>query len=211
MQVPPFPIYLFDVDGTLVDSWRDICGAVQETLAFHGRKGVDNTFLRRYIGHHLIDLWRDLGYSDSESEKLTAHYRQVYPKRNHASTFLYPGVKETLAALGGRKATATTKGTPTTRVVLEKFGILGYFDHVQGTDGFPSKPAPDVLLKSIELFGARPEECLMVGDAEPDMEAARRAGVKLCAVRYGYGDPAALQRWEPDFWIDDLRELVAPR
>ena len=60
---------------------------------------------------------------------------------------VFPGVAEALASLGGRKSTATTKGTPTTRLVLEKFGLIRHFDHVQGTDGFPSKPAPDVILK----------------------------------------------------------------
>ena len=93
--------------------------------------------------------------------------------------------------------------------MLEQFGLIQYFDHVQGTDGFPAKPEPDVLFKSIERFGVRPEDCLMVGDAGPDMEAARRAGVRLCAVRYGYGDKEEMAKWAPDYWIDDLRQLVS--
>jgi phosphoglycolate phosphatase-like HAD superfamily hydrolase len=56
--------------------------------------------------------------------------------------------------------------------------------------------------------GARPEECLLVGDAPSDMEAGRRAGVSICAVRYGYGTPSDLARWDPDYWVDDLRELL---
>jgi HAD superfamily hydrolase (TIGR01509 family) len=123
---------------------------------------------------------------------------------------VYPGVLETLAALGGRKGTATTKGTPTTRLVLEQFGLLRYFDHVQGTDGFPCKPAPDVILKSMEALGAKPEECLMVGDSAADMEAGRQAGIKTCAVLYGYGKREEMARHQPDFRIDDLRELLPP-
>jgi HAD superfamily hydrolase (TIGR01509 family) len=119
-------------------------------------------------------------------------------------------VLETLAALPGKKSTATTKGTPTTRLILERFGLLPYFHHVQGTDGFPCKPEPDVLLKSIELFGARPEDCLFIGDSAPDMEAGRRAGVKTCGVRYGYGDLEKMAAFEPDYWIDDIRELLPP-
>jgi phosphoglycolate phosphatase-like HAD superfamily hydrolase len=49
----------------------------------------------------------------------------------------------------------------------------------------------------------------MIGDSPADMEAGRRAGVRICAVRYGYGDPAELAKWEPDHWISDLRELAA--
>ena len=73
---------------------------------------------------------------------MIVNYRQIYAARHHADTIRYPGVKEGLAALGGLKSTATTKGTPMTRVVLEKYELLQYFDHVQGTDGFPAKPEP---------------------------------------------------------------------
>ncbi len=205
---PAFPVYLFDVDGTLMDSAPDICGAVQHVLALRGRSDVDDVFLRRYIGRHLHDLFLDLKFEPPEFEAMLADYRANYWARKNGATRMYPGVAEGLAKLGGRKSTATTKGTPFTRVILEQFGLLPYFDHVQGTDGFPAKPEPDVILKSLEVFGARPEECLLVGDAPADMEAGRRAGVKICAVRYGYGDVAELAKWEPDYWIDVWRELA---
>jgi HAD superfamily hydrolase (TIGR01509 family) len=179
-------------------------------LATTSRSDVDAAFLKKYIGYHLIELFTDLfpEITNDEMDKLVCQYRTVYPQRNHQSTKLYPAVVETLARLPGRKSTATTKGTPTTRLVLERFGLLGFFDHVQGTDDFPSKPAPDVLLKSIEHFGVNPEDCLFIGDAAPDMEAGRRAGVKVCGVRYGYGDPKRMAEWEPDYWIDSLDQLL---
>ena len=93
------------------------------------------------------------------------------------------------------------------RTVVEKFGLGAHFEHFQGTDGFPSKPEPDVIFAAMAALGARPEECLMVGDSHADILAARAAGVKVCAVRYGYGDPLALARLEPDYWVSDLREL----
>ena len=211
-MIPAFPVYLFDVDGTLVDSAADICGAIQDVLAKTPKAGVEQAFLQRYIGYHLVDMFGDLfpGMSPEEMDKLVCEYRTIYPARGHQLTKPYPGVKETLAVLGGRKSTATTKGTPTTRAVLEKFGLLPYFDHVQGTDGFPCKPAPDVIYASLKVFNARPEDVLLVGDAAPDMEAGRRAGVKIAAVRYGYGDLEKMKAFEPDYWIDDLRELLPP-
>ncbi|HWQ54963.1 MAG TPA: HAD family hydrolase [Bryobacteraceae bacterium] len=209
-MIPRYPVYLFDLDGTLLDSALDICGAVQQVLALTDRDDVPFEFLKGYIGFHLLDLFQDIfpAHTPEQIDSLILQYRTFYPARGHTSTRLYPGVKEALAALGGRKATATTKGTPTTRAVLEQFGLIKHFDHVQGTDGFPSKPAPDVLFKSMEAVGAKPEDCLMVGDSPADMEAGRRAGVKICAVRYGYGKTEALARWEPDYWVDDLRELI---
>ncbi len=210
-MIPAFPVYLFDVDGTLVDSASDICGAIQTVLANTSQNAVDDSFLKRYIGYHLIDLFQDLfpEKSPAQIEGLIVEYRAVYPARKHAATRLYPGVQEALAGLGGRKSTATTKGTPTTRIILEMFGLLPYFDHVQGTDGFPAKPEPDVIYASLKTLGVRAEDCLLVGDAAPDMEAGRRAGVKICGVKYGYGNQEAMARFEPDYWISDLRELVA--
>jgi len=207
-QIPAFPVYLFDVDGTLMDSACDICGAIQDVLRSSGRDDIEDAFLRRYIGRHLLDLFLDLGYPREAVEGMIADYRRIYLARKHSSTSVIAGVPEMLAGLGGRKSTATTKGTPTTRAVLEQFALAQYFDHVQGTDGFPAKPEPDVVLKSLEIFSVPPSDCLLIGDSPADMEAGRRAGVKICAVRYGYGDPAELAKWEPDFWIDDPRDLL---
>lgn len=208
-MIPPFRVYLFDVDGTLLDSAPDICGAVREVLAETSAAGVDDAFLKRYIGKHLFELFQDVlpGCSAPEMESLLARYRRVYPARGHRATRVYPGVVDGLRRLGGLKSTATTKGTPTLTALFEQFGLRGFFHHLQGTDGFPAKPAPDVIHKSLDHFRARPQECLFVGDSATDMAAGRAAGVNICAVRYGYGDVAEMAHYEPDYWIQDLGEL----
>jgi phosphoglycolate phosphatase len=209
--IPAYPVYLFDLDGTLLDSAVDICGAVQQVLsATNECPDLSHEYLKSYIGRHLIDLFGEVfpHYPPERVDRMIQDYRAIYLSRGHSQTVVYPGVAEALSALPGRKATATTKGTPTTRAVLDQFGLLRYFDHVQGTDGIPSKPAPDVLLAALEGVAGSPRDCLMVGDSGADMEAGRRAGVKICAVRYGYGKAADLARWEPDYWISDLRELL---
>jgi phosphoglycolate phosphatase len=209
--IPAFDAYLFDIDGTLLNSALDICGAVQQVLsATSEHPNLSHEFLKAYIGRHLIELFGDIfpHYSSQQVDRMIQDYRAIYVARGHTQTAIYPGVMEALAALPGRKATATTKGTPTTRAVLQQFGLIQYFDHVQGTDGIPCKPAPDVLLAALSGLDAQPADCLMVGDSAADMEAGRRAGVKICAVRYGYGKPDDLARWEPDYWVSDLRELL---
>lgn len=209
MSIPIFPVYLFDIDGTLVDSAADICGAIQCVLAETRRPDVEFEFLKTYIGKHLIDLFQDLEFEPEEVDALITEYRRIYPERKHANTKVYPGVREGLAALPGVKSTATTKGTPTTRMVLEMFELAPYFNHIQGTDGFPAKPEPDVIFTALKALGASTADCLFVGDSAADMEAGRRAGVKTCAVTYGYGSRAEMEKWRPDFWIDDLRQLTA--
>jgi phosphoglycolate phosphatase len=209
--IKPFDVYLFDLDGTLLDSAADICGAVQQVLSAHLDEPLPFDYLKGFIGFHLDHVFTEVlpNFTREQLDGLIASYKTAYLAREHGSTRLYPGVAEALEKLGGRKATATTKGTPTTRAVLDRFGLLPYFDHVQGTDGFPCKPAPDVLLRSIAALGARPEDCIFVGDSAADMEAGRRAGVQICAVDYGYGRAEALEKWKPDYQVSDLRELLA--
>jgi HAD superfamily hydrolase (TIGR01509 family) len=209
--IPRFPVYLFDIDGTLLDSAQDICGAIQQVL--DGKaccQPVTFEFLKGYIGLHLIEVFGDVlpEYSPEQIDELVQEYRALYPARGHKLTTIYPGVAETLPALGGLKSTASTKGTPGSRAILQQFGLLPYFNHVQGTDGFPCKPAPDVILNALAALGAQPADCLMIGDAPSDMIAGKRAGVKTCAVRYGYGKQDELARHQPDYWIGDLRELM---
>lgn len=209
-MVPRFRAYLFDIDGTLLDSARDICGAVQQTLEPTGCRPVDFEYLRGFIGLHLIDCFCDVlpHYTPEQIDQLVQDYRKHYPARGHKLTSVFPGVAEGLAALDAPKSTATTKGTPTSRLVLEQFGLLPYFKHVQGTDGFPCKPAPDVIFRGMEALNVQPSDCLMVGDSASDIIAGKAAGVKTCVVRYGYGNLEEIAKLEPDYWISDLRELV---
>lgn len=208
-MIPLFPVYLFDVDGTLLESAPDIVAASGQVLAAHGAPPLSFDYLASFIGKHLFDLFDEVfpGAPDEFREQLLKEYRETYWAREHASTKPYPGVREGIAALPGRKATATTKSTSTTRTVLAKFGLIEYFEHVQGTDGFPAKPSPDVILRSLEALNARPGDCLFVGDSVSDMAAGRAAGVRVCAVDYGYGDHEEMKRYDPDYWVSDLREL----
>jgi HAD superfamily hydrolase (TIGR01509 family) len=209
-RLPRFPVYLFDIDGTLLDSQWDICAAVSQVLSRTSRPDIAHDVLRSFIGRHLNELFSslfpDLGQDGYDA--LVAEYRSIYLGRGHKATKPYPGSVETVAALGGRKSTATTKGTPTTRAVLEQFGFLTHLEHVQGTDGFGAKPEPEVVLRAIAALGVQPRDCLLVGDSAPDMEAGRRAGVATCAATWGYGDQEAMRLWSPDYWIDDIRELL---
>lgn len=206
-----FPVYLFDVDGTLTDSAPDITGSVLEVLDRNGYPAQPVSLLRTYIGKHLTELFTDIipGIDQAGIDDLILQYRKIYTARGHASTRAYEGVVEALAALPGRKGTATTKGTPMTRVVLEQFGMLPYFEHVQGTDGFPAKPAPDVIHRGLAAMGAAAEDVLFVGDSTADMAAGRAAGVRVCAVRWGYGNHEEMASYAPDFWIDHPSELLS--
>ena len=198
--------YFFDIDGTLLDSAPDISAAVCEVCP-----GVPEPTVRRYIGRSLAEMFADFypGITKTEIEHLSGMYTERYRARAHRDTRVFPGVAPMLAALPGRKSTATTKRTATAAAVLELFGLRTYFDHIQGSDNGRYKPDPAILLEAIEVLGVNPQECLMVGDSPADIEAGRRAGMHTCAVAWGYGDPAELQSLEPDLWIEGPHQLLS--
>ncbi len=209
MALPPFRAYLFDLDGTLFDSAPDICAAVGAVLANTPKADTPYETLKSYIGRHLTDLFSDLfpEASPADIEAWIFDYRRIYLGRGHRNTVLYEGVAETMERLGGRKGTATTKSSQTAAGILSQFGLAHHFHHVQGTDGFPSKPNPEVIHRALAALEVRPEECLFVGDSVPDMLAGRAAGVRVCAVGYGYGKEHELRACEPDFWLDRFADL----
>ena len=148
--IPRFSVYIFDLDGTLVDSAEDICGAIRGVLRKTHAHSLTNDFLRSYIGRHLLDLFHDVlpDMNATEMDALVQEYRTVYAAREHLATKLYPAVKETLAALGGRKATATTKGTPTTRIVLGKISTFALFRSCTGNRRISRQTGPRCPLQS---------------------------------------------------------------
>jgi len=161
--IPQYPYYLFDIDGTLLDSAVDICSAIQHVLTPHVSEPPALDSLTRFVGYHLDVCFQEaLPHFDRQQlDALIASYRTTYLARGHSKTTPYVGALEGLRQLQGLKGTATTKGTPTTRAILEQFGFLPCFDHVQGTDGFPCKPEPDVVLRSLQaLGGTRSNVCL---------------------------------------------------
>lgn len=209
MPLPPFKAYLFDLDGTLLDSAPDICGAVSTVLSKTSRPDVPYDYLKSFIGRHLTDLFEDL-FPEASADQVhawIAEYRRVYPARGHKETLLYPGAAEAIARLGGIKSTATTKSTQTATHILNTFNLARHFHHIQGTDGFPSKPAPDVIHRALEVLGVEPKDALFIGDSVPDMIAGHAAGVNVCAVTYGYGNAEDLRAHSPHFCLNTLHEL----
>jgi HAD superfamily hydrolase (TIGR01509 family) len=210
MAIPVYRAYLFDLDGTLFDSAPDICGAVSTVLARTERADTSHETLKSYIGRHLTDLFGDL-FPEASGEQIEAwilEYRGIYLGRGHENTVMYPGVAETMGRLSGLKGTATTKSSQTATNILTQFGLAHHFQHIQGTDGFPSKPNPEVLYRAIQALGVTPSECLFVGDSVPDMIAGKAAGVSVCAVAYGYGSENELRACEPDYWLERFSDLV---
>ena len=204
---------IFDLDGTLTDSKRDIAGAqlwVLHQLGVNTYKAED---LYPLIGKPLTETFAKLLPSNLHGRIAEAAelYKTYYPPRALETTTLFPGVWETIHALhtkGIRLATATTKLTPGTRRVLTHFGIADYFVQIQGSDDIPFKPDPAIIYKILSDQSWNRGETLMVGDTDNDIEAGKRAGIQTCGVTYGSLSKQQIESLKPDFVIDSLPELL---
>lgn len=199
---------VFDLDGTLVDSLRDITLSFQYAFRVLGLSVPAASAVRAHIGRPLEDMFA--AFSETHIAALAAVYCAHYPQHfaDHASA--QPGVAETLEALrwrGYKLAVATTKRTFVAEGLLGAVGLTEYIDFVQGTDGFAHKPSPEVIYRALARAGGA--GAWMIGDTVGDILAGRAAGLKTYAVTWGTHDAAALARAEPTVLAPDLRQLLA--
>lgn len=202
---------LFDLDGTLVDSRRDIAEGVNFTLERLGRPTLSVDSVARMVGDGVRQLLiRAAGPLDDASMKRALDlFLPYYLDHCTDTTSLYPGVIETLRALSGRAmAVVTNKPMAHTEKTLRATGLDGFFTVVIAGDTLPTrKPDPEPLWEALRRLGAPRETSVMVGDSPLDIRAARSAGVRAAAVTYGFRPGPDLAALSPDYLIGSLAEL----
>jgi phosphoglycolate phosphatase len=205
----------FDLDGTLVDSSRDIAAAVNATLArvAPGTAAIPLDAILSYVGEGarlLVERCLQHAELDLRLDDVLAVYLECYREHLLDTTYLYPGVAEALDALGGTSlAVLTNKPGDFSRSILEGLGVAGRFARIWGAGDVPSrKPDPGGLQRLMAELGASPAETWMVGDSATDVDAARAAGTRSAGVTWGF-HPAALRAAGPDLLIDDPRDLAS--
>jgi len=204
---------IFDLDGTLVDSKRDIAAAQHWVLSQLGVHSYKPEELYPLIGKPLTETFATLLPADLHERipEATELYKDRYPPRALETTILFPDVKETIETLrsrGIRLATATTKLSAGTRRVLTHFGIAEHFAQIQGSDNIPFKPDPFIITKILEDQSWEKSESLMVGDTDNDIMAGKRANIPTCGVTYGSLAREQMEQLNPDIIIHSLSELL---
>jgi phosphoglycolate phosphatase len=204
-------LLVFDLDGTLVDSELDLANSVNATLEKIGRKPLSVERIASYIGQGVVALiTRALGADSTPElvERATEIFLKHYRRHMLDNTATYPGVREALAELNGRKlAVLTNKPVKFSREMLAGLGLAERFLQIYGGNSFETKkPDPFGLHRLMEETGAPASQTLMIGDSISDVLAGRNAGAWTCGVNYGFGAPT-LDEAPPDIRIDDLREL----
>ncbi|RIV87671.1 HAD-IA family hydrolase [Aurantiacibacter zhengii] len=213
----PFDIVLFDLDGTLVDSARDLCPAVNHALGVIGRSAVSETATRNMIGGGTdMMLTRALEATgglvdDATYRKLTQALLEHYWANIASNTVPYAGclaALDLLAARGCKLAVVTNKSEKPARELLDALEMTDRFDAIYGGDTLGrerAKPEPDILNAAIADCGGG--RAVMIGDSTFDVRAARAAQVPVVTCRYGYHD-VPVDELGGDAMIDHFDELA---
>ena len=187
-------LIVFDLDGTLVDSRRDLADAANALVAERGGAPLSEHAIGRMVGDGAAMLVRRAltaaGLPLDESS--LPRFLKLYDERLLRTTRPYPGMLDALAALGplGPLAVLTNKPRQHSETLLDALDLAPFFATVIGGDGpFARKPDPEGLRHLLTLHDVRPERTVLVGDSPIDAATALAAGTRFCLARYGFGGP----------------------
>ncbi|GHF52571.1 phosphoglycolate phosphatase [Seohaeicola zhoushanensis] len=208
---------VFDLDGTLIDSARDIMTAANRLLADHSAEPIDLEQTIRFIGHGIPTLvrrvldHRGIGHDEAILAEQVRIFSGYYGPAATETTHPYPGVMEMLAQLAAREfglAICTNKAEAATKLICDTLGLTPYFPVIIGGDTLAvRKPDPAPLLLAIERLGVAVDECLYVGDSETDYATARNAGVRFAYFEGGY-QRRDIADFAPDYRLAATSEIT---
>jgi phosphoglycolate phosphatase len=211
-------IIVFDLDGTLVDTAPDLINALNFVLDREGLPPVPLASARNMIGagaRKLIERGLELeGRSASVEDvtRLTSDFIDHYAAHIADVSRPFEGVEsalDDLQSIGYRFAVCTNKLEWLSRLLLDQLGLSSRFSAICGADTFGvSKPDPAILKQTIARAGGQLASTIMVGDAGPDIGVARRAGIPVIGVEFGYTE-IPIADLKPDRVINHMRELPA--
>lgn len=203
---------IFDLDGTLIDSKRDLASSVNAMLEHLHRPPLDDDTIAAYVGSGagtLVTRALGDGTAQPEIERALDFFLRYYEEHELDTTSLYPDVAPTIAALAHRPlAILTNKPIRMTRRILDGLGLARYFRAVYGGNSFTTKkPDPLGAATIIREFGVAPASVLFVGDSSVDVLTARNAGTQAAAVTYGFGTHDR-DAHPPDFYLEGIADLL---
>jgi len=203
---------IFDLDGTLIDSKLDLVHSVNATLRELTRPELPEEIISSYIGNGApVLVAKSLGPDapPAELDRALKFFLTHYEAHKIDNTCAYPGVAEALEHLSAMPmAVLTNKPERISVRILEALGLAKYFRAIYGGNTFSTKkPDPLGVHTILREFSARPNEALLIGDSEVDVQTARNAGILSAIVNYGFGihDRAA---HPADLYLDRLLDLV---
>jgi HAD superfamily hydrolase (TIGR01509 family) len=209
-------LVIFDLDGTLVDSRKDIATNFDAGLRAVGVKLSRHKLLMLVDGSPLEKTFK-MAVPNGTEKQLKTFLRafKASQKSRGPNVETYPGVRSMLRKLskqpGIQLAVATARPKHNADRILKSLGLTHYFQDVMGTDEshLKHKPAPDILFHVANNLRVAPKNSIYVGDTHTDIGAANNAGMGSVALTYGMGKPAELRAQRPDHMANDVRQVLS--
>lgn len=218
MAAPRIDTYLFDLDGTLIDSVELIMSSYRHTMLEHRGTTLPDEFWLAGLGTPLWDQFRRITDDQDEVEAMVVTYREHNHRHHDGAVRPYPGVRDALNVLrrrGARLAVVTSKPRSGTLRGLRRCGLDGLFELLVCVDDVErAKPHPEPVHHALRALAAEREGAVFIGDSPHDMAAGRAAGVRTAAALWGPFPRRDLEPHRPDHWLTEpaaIAQLDGPR
>lgn len=204
--------YLFDLDGTLLDSIDLILQSFHHTARVHARPARSDAYWLTGVGTPLRVQLSKMASSEEELAVMLDTYRDYNLEHHDAMAKPYPGIIEVVKKLhrdDAKLALVTSKLSHGANRGLQLLGLEDEFPiRICADDVIQGKPHPEPVFKALAALGASPAEAVFIGDSDHDIEAGRRAGVETAAVSWGPFARETLQAAGPNHWIETPEQLL---
>lgn len=218
MNRPAAKAVLFDLDGTLLDTLRDLADSGNEVLAGRGLPPHPLDAYRTFIGNGMVNLARDVfppemrPETDEQIAAVLEEFRAAYSRNWRNTTAPFPGIAVVLDRLVANRVpigVVSNKAHDFTLRCVEAFLDGWKWDALIGArDGHPRKPDPAGALEAASSLGVAPGDCLFVGDSDIDMMTARNAGMRAIGVSWGFRPVEELRETGAEAILGTPRELL---
>ena len=209
-------LIVFDLDGTLLNTIADLTDAVNYALRVHRFPPRNQTQCLQFVGNGVTKLVERALPEGARSSSIVTDVRDSFSAYYNAhltdKTTIYPGIEEILSALQKRQikiAVASNKyQTATEKIITHFFPQIPFAAILGQREGVSVKPDPTIVYDILQRTGEDKTRCLYVGDSDVDMQTARNAGIRSCAVTWGFRSRKLLTGCHPDYVIDRPEELL---
>ena len=198
--------FLFDLDGTLVDSIPDLTRAINLLREELDLPAVTSDQVRSYVGDGVGLLLQRALPDEQVNPARRKRFMEIYTEHLTDETVIYPGIISFLEQHRGRPmAVVTNKPQHLADIIVNRLGMAPFFRHVIGAElALQRKPHPDMVHHALKLLSCDPERTVLLGDHHVDLRAAHAANVKSCFCAWGLGHDDGLQA---DFQVASATDL----
>ena len=212
-----YTTYIFDLDGTLLDTLGDLAASVNYALRTHGLPEHSIDDVRQFVGNGVRKLMERAvpdGADNPLFEEAYATFRQYYMAHSLDTTRPYEGIPETLTALkarGCRLAVVSNKMMAATQALCSHFfpDTIEVAIGEHEAEGIRKKPAPDTVIAALKTLGVGKEDAVYVGDSDVDIQTARNSGLPCISVLWGFRDRSFLQQHGAEIFISTPSDLLS--